>query len=60
MNLLFVKLFLTKFLIVFCSEQLMDSIDEEEHLLERVKRGMAQRYTYRECYLHWLKDFEIQ
>lgn len=32
----------------------------EEHLLERVKRGMAQRYTYRECYLHWLKDFKIQ
>ena len=31
----------------------------DDYLLEHIKRGMELGYTFKQCYEHWLKDFEI-
>ena len=30
---------------------------DEAYLKERVKRGLAAGYTFRQCFDHWLEDF---
>ena len=35
-----------------------DFASDEDYLAERVRRGLAAGYTFKQCYEHWLADFE--
>ena len=35
-----------------------DFESDEKYLEERVKRGLQARYTFQQCFEHWLEDFK--
>ena len=35
-----------------------DFASDDKYLEERVRRGLAAGYTFKQCYEHWLADFK--